>query len=62
VLALLVEGLSNRQIGERLYLSVKTVEKHVEHLMDKLELTRRLELAAVGRSAGVGANYGQLRG
>jgi DNA-binding CsgD family transcriptional regulator len=53
VLVLLMNGLSNRQIGERLYVSPKTVEKHVEHLMDKLAAANRLELAAKGRVAGV---------
>jgi DNA-binding NarL/FixJ family response regulator len=53
VLALIMEGLSNRLIGERLYLSPKTVEKHVEHLMDKLAVVSRSELAIVGQTAGV---------
>jgi DNA-binding CsgD family transcriptional regulator len=57
VLALVMEGLSNKQIGERLYLSPKTVEKHLEHLMDKLELGSRGELAAAGQSAGVTAAF-----
>jgi DNA-binding CsgD family transcriptional regulator len=52
VLALVVEGLSNRQIGERLYLSPKTVEKHVEHLMAKLTAASRVELAAAARAVG----------
>jgi DNA-binding CsgD family transcriptional regulator len=53
VLALVMEGLSNKQIGERLYLSPKTIEKHVEHLMDKTRTAGRVELAAAGQSAGV---------
>jgi DNA-binding NarL/FixJ family response regulator len=53
VLALVVEGLSNKQIGERLYLSPKTVEKHVEHVMDKMRTARRVDLAAAGQAAGV---------
>jgi DNA-binding NarL/FixJ family response regulator len=53
VLALVMEGLSNKQIGERLYLSPKTVEKHVEHLMDKMRAASRVELAAAGQAAGV---------
>lgn len=53
VLALIMEGLSNKQIGERLYLSPKTVEKHVEHLMDKMRTASRGELAAAGRAASV---------
>jgi DNA-binding CsgD family transcriptional regulator len=53
VLALVIAGLSNKQIGERLYLSPKTVEKHIEHLMDKIGVASRGEVAAVGQSAGV---------
>jgi DNA-binding NarL/FixJ family response regulator len=53
VLALIMEGLSNKQIGERLYLSPKTVEKHLEHLMDKMGVASRGELAAAAQTAGV---------
>jgi DNA-binding CsgD family transcriptional regulator len=53
VVALVMEGLSNKQTGERLYLSPKTVEKHVEHLMDKLGVANRVEIAAAGQAAGV---------
>ena len=35
VLLLVVEGCANREIAERLYLSVRTVEKHVESLLRK---------------------------
>jgi DNA-binding CsgD family transcriptional regulator/tetratricopeptide (TPR) repeat protein len=53
VLALVMHGLTNRQIGERLYLSPKTVEKHVERLMSKMRAASRVELAASARAAGV---------
>jgi DNA-binding CsgD family transcriptional regulator len=53
VVALVMEGLSNRQIGERLYLSPKTIEKHIEHLMDKMGVASRAEVAAAGQAAGV---------
>ena len=35
MLALVADGLSNREVAERLVLSVRTVEKHVERLMTK---------------------------
>lgn len=47
VLALVADGLSNRDIGRRLYLSPKTVEKHVASLMDKLEVRTRAQLASI---------------
>jgi predicted ATPase/DNA-binding CsgD family transcriptional regulator len=46
VAALVAEGLGNREIGQRLYLSPRTVETHVEHLMDKLGVGSRAEIAA----------------
>ncbi len=45
VLALVVEGCSNREIAERLYLSVRTVEKHVESLLRKTATKTRTQLA-----------------
>jgi DNA-binding CsgD family transcriptional regulator len=47
VLALVVEGLSNREIAERLFLSVRTVEKHVESLLRKTATRTRTQLARV---------------
>jgi len=47
VLAVLADGLSNKAIGTRLYLSPKTVEKHVASLMDKLEVRTRAQLATI---------------
>jgi DNA-binding CsgD family transcriptional regulator len=50
VLALVVEGSSNRDIAEQLYLSVRTVEKHVESLLRKTGSRSRTQLAAVART------------
>lgn len=44
---LVAEGLRNRQIAERLYLSVRTVESHVSRALTKLGITSRVELAAL---------------
>jgi DNA-binding NarL/FixJ family response regulator len=46
VLAGLAEGQSNREIGEKLFLSEKTVKNYVSRILDKLGLSRRAEAAA----------------
>src|SRR5919197_1324511 len=56
VLTLLAEGLSNREIGERLYLSPRTVERHIANLAAKAGLERRAQLVALAaRAAGEGS-------
>jgi DNA-binding NarL/FixJ family response regulator len=45
VLDLLAEGLTNREIGERLYLAEKTVKNYVSNLLMKLDMHRRTEAA-----------------
>jgi DNA-binding CsgD family transcriptional regulator len=40
------EGLTNREIAQALYLSPKTVEMHMSHAFDKLDVTSRVRLAA----------------
>jgi DNA-binding NarL/FixJ family response regulator len=45
VLGLVAEGLTNREIGERMFLSPRTVEKHVASLLIKSGLRRRAQLA-----------------
>ncbi|MDB9513008.1 response regulator transcription factor, partial [Kamptonema animale CS-326] len=44
VLQLLTDGLSNAQIGDRLHLSHRTVEKYVSSLLRKSDRTNRAEL------------------
>ena len=53
VLEYIAEGLTNREIGERLYLSEKTVKHHVSDILAKLGFARRVEAAtfAIRRSA-----------
>jgi len=45
VLDLIAEGLTNRQIGERLFLAEKTVKNYVSHLLAKLGLEHRTQAA-----------------
>jgi DNA-binding NarL/FixJ family response regulator len=47
ILALIAEGLTNRQIGERLYLAEKTVKNNVSNLLAKLGLERRTQAAVL---------------
>jgi len=53
ILDLIADGLTNREIGEQLYLSEKTVKHHVSDILSKLSLTRRVEAAgfAIRRAA-----------
>ena len=47
VLRLIGEGLTNRQIGERMFLAEKTVKNYVSHLLAKLGLERRTQAAVL---------------
>jgi len=46
VVDLVAEGLSNPQIGQRLYVSRRTVQAHLAHVFAKLDITTRAQLAA----------------
>ena len=47
VLRLVADGLTNKEIGERLFLSPRTVEKHVERLLAKTSAGNRAQLVAL---------------
>jgi DNA-binding NarL/FixJ family response regulator len=47
LLQLAADGLTNREIGERLYISHRTVGSHLYQLFPKLGVTSRTELRAV---------------
>ncbi|WP_425955716.1 helix-turn-helix transcriptional regulator [Xylanimonas sp. McL0601] len=53
VLTLVAEGLSNRQIGERLYISTKTVSVHVSNVLAKLGVSGRAEAVDVAHRRGL---------
>jgi DNA-binding NarL/FixJ family response regulator len=46
VIDLIAEGLSNKEIGERLHIATHTVKSHVHNILEKLTLHTRLEVAA----------------
>jgi two-component system, NarL family, response regulator NreC len=49
VLQLIARGYTNRQIGEKLCISVRTVESHRANIMEKLNLNSRVELVRYAR-------------
>ena len=53
VLQLVSQGLANREIGDRLYLSEETVKSHVRHLLAKLQARSRAHAVAVGFRRGL---------
>jgi DNA-binding NarL/FixJ family response regulator len=53
VLQLISEGLVNREIGTRLFLSEETVKSHVRHLLAKLQARSRAHAVAVGFRRGL---------
>ena len=53
VLRLLADGLTNREIGRRLFITQKTVGTHVAHIFRKLDVHTRLEAAGRAQQLGV---------
>lgn len=55
VLQLIADGMTNRQIGERLELAEKTVKNYVSGLLSKLGMERRTQAAVYGAQLATGA-------
>jgi DNA-binding CsgD family transcriptional regulator len=53
ILALLADGLGNKQIAARLGISTNTVKTHLEFLFDKLSVSSRAEAVAAGVKRGL---------
>jgi DNA-binding NarL/FixJ family response regulator len=53
VLAMLCQRLTNAEIAAQLFLSHRTVEDHVTHLLGKLNVSNRREAAAVAARLGL---------
>jgi ATP/maltotriose-dependent transcriptional regulator MalT len=56
VLELVVAGLRNREIGERLFIADRTVKFHVSNILQKLEVRSRTEAIALAHAAGITAS------
>jgi two-component system, NarL family, nitrate/nitrite response regulator NarL len=57
IVKLIDEGLSNKQIAERLYIEVPTVKNHVHNILEKLHVRRRYEAAARMRAENGGSDH-----
>jgi LuxR family maltose regulon positive regulatory protein len=53
VLRLIAQGLSNREISERLFLAISTIKGHTRIIFDKLQVQRRTEAVARARELGL---------
>jgi DNA-binding NarL/FixJ family response regulator len=51
VIALIAEGLSNKEIATRLHLAIDTVKSHVHNILEKLALHTRLEIASYAHTS-----------
>lgn len=47
VLSLVAEGLTNKEIGQRLFISERTIGVHVSHIFDKLQVRTRVQASAI---------------
>ncbi len=47
VAQLVAQGLTNREIAARLYLSERTAQNHVQHILEKLHLSNRSQIAVL---------------
>ncbi|WP_194823061.1 response regulator transcription factor, partial [Micromonospora sp. S-DT3-3-22] len=45
--AAVAEGLTNREIGQRLFISERTIGVHVSHIFDKLQVRTRVQASAI---------------
>ncbi|WP_042365683.1 response regulator [Streptacidiphilus neutrinimicus] len=51
ILGLIGEGLTNREIGQRLYMAEKTVKNHISRMLAKLGVERRVQAAVIASEA-----------
>jgi len=53
ILELIADGLSNREIAEKLFVSENTVKTHSTRLFDKLSAKRRTQAVQIGKELGL---------
>ena len=53
ILELIADGLSNREIAEKLFVSENTVKTHSSRLFDKLSAKRRTQAVQIGKELGL---------
>jgi DNA-binding NarL/FixJ family response regulator len=53
ILGLIAQGLSNREIGEKLFVSENTVKTHSSRLFEKMQVNRRVQAVQRGRELGL---------
>ncbi|HKY56015.1 MAG TPA: response regulator transcription factor [Anaerolineales bacterium] len=54
VLALIAKGVSNKEIAEKLFISMKTVSNHITNIFSKLQVADRTQAVIRARDAGLG--------
>lgn len=59
LLDLIAEGLDNKQIAARLFVSEKTVRNHITHIFSKLDTRNRAQAIVLARNAGLGRGTGK---
>jgi DNA-binding CsgD family transcriptional regulator len=60
IASLVASGLSNREIGDRLFISRRTVDAHVNHIYAKLRISSRVQLTIWERDRGPGSGSDKL--
>jgi DNA-binding CsgD family transcriptional regulator len=53
ILALMAQGMSNREIGEKLFVSENTVKTHSSRLFEKMQVNRRVQAVQKGKDLGL---------
>lgn len=52
-LGLIAQGLSNREIGEKLFVSENTIKTHSSRIFDKMQVSRRVQAVQKGKDLGL---------